>query len=202
MAHLRSSVTTAFALALSLAGAAQAHAKTDPPAYGTPPPSALIGPPVAPAPPPASWYGYQLMLADVASFGLGIAAYSPGTLVAGYLGAPIIIHAVHGRTELAGLSPLMRFFLPLLGVGIGAQFKDCNAYGDECELGGMLVGGSLGLLTALIVDWSLAWTKPEVAPSIGGTRPAVPAGPTEFGSLSAGFVPSANGGTFLLGGSF
>jgi hypothetical protein len=149
---------------------------------------------VAPAPAPelTSWYGYQILLADAATLGLGLAAESPELLLAGYLAGPIIIHAVHRRKGLAALSPMMRLFLPALGIGIGTQFKTCNANGDECEMGGLFYGGGIGVATALILDWGLGWEKSAPPPEP----------PRGFAVATAGVRPSGDGFTFVLGGTF
>jgi hypothetical protein len=151
---------------------------------------------VAPAPAPAqeltNWYGYQILLADAATIGLGLVAESPALLFAGYVVGPIVIHALHRRKGLAALSPMMRLFLPALGIGIGTQFKTCNANGDECAMGGLFYGGGIGVATALILDWSLGWEK--------SAPPSEP--PRGFAVATAGVRPTGDGFTFVLGGTF
>lgn len=223
---LRQVVVGAFALALSWAGGAQAYARANageasaatspsqpapPRARDTlvaPPASRLTSQSAAPAASTMRWYGYQIMLADAASLGLGLAVNRPEVLIAGYLLGPAILHATHRQGLQTVMSPVMRALLPALGIAIGTQFKTCNANGDECELGGFFVGGGIGLATAIILDWSLAWKKtaspaPPVSRSAldddGQTRPASPSGLT---FTTAGFALNPNGPGLVLGGRF
>jgi len=142
-----------------------------------------------------SWYGYQVLLTDGASIGLGLLTDSPPVLIAGYLLGPVIIHGVHRRPGLAVLSPMMRVLLPVLGVAIGTQFKSCNAYGDECAVGGMIVGGSIGVAAAMILDWSLGWEK---SPARTAPKPR----PAGFALSALSVAPREGGVNLVLGGRF
>ena len=152
-----------------------------------------------------SWYGYQLLLSDAAFVGLGLATDRAEVWLPGYLGAPILLHALHRRTDLAIVSPLMRLMLPLIGIAIGRQHRSCNANGDECEIGGAIVGGSVGAAVAVLLDWGLAWERRAV-PAIQkdplrpeDQRPEKAAG---ISVTTAGFVPRDDGVRLVLCGTF
>jgi hypothetical protein len=142
-----------------------------------------------------TWYGYQVLLTDGASIGLGLLTDSPAVLIAGYLLGPIVIHGVDRRAGLAVVSPLVGVFLPVLGVAIGSQFKSCNAYGDECAVGGSIVGGSIGVAAAMILDWSLGWEKTSVPPA---PKPRS----AGFALSALGVAPREGGLNLVLGGRF
>jgi hypothetical protein len=175
-----------------------AHASEGVPAATAPvaaAPSPLTRPTPAPAERRTSWYGYQIVLADAASIGLGLLLESPEVLIAGYLAGPVIIHGVHRRAGLAILSPVTRVVLPLIGVAIGTLHKTCNANYDECNLGGTIVGGGIGVLTAMILDWSLGWEKSAVPPPVKRTS-------TGLALTAFGLAPSPTGVNLVLGGTF
>jgi hypothetical protein len=162
----------------------------------------------APAVQARTWYGYQIMLADAASIGLGLAVNSPEVVIVGYLGAPLVLHGIHGRLGWAIASLMMRGILPILGIAIGTQFRNCNANGDECALGGAIVGGSIGTLTAMLLDWSLAWGKAASPSPVAGpgelkddqrARPGRSAG---LVLTTAGLAARSNGLSLVLGGTF
>jgi len=205
MPRVRLGWTTCFALLVCLTGRSPARA-SDGLAPG-PAPVTVQPVPVASAPNPlahptpepterlTSWYGYQIVLADAASIGLGLLTDNGGVLVASYILGPIILHGVHRRPGLAFLSPMLRVFLPLIGVAIGTQHKTCNANGDECLLGGIIVGGGIGVATAMILDWSLGWEKSAVPPPVEGK-------PAGVALTSAGVAPTGSGFNLMLGGRF
>lgn len=89
------------------------------------------------------------------------------------VGAPIV-HALHGRSDNAGWSLAVRIGAPLTaGILCGALFPDDkDSFLKFPVPAGMLVGGILGYLTAVIVD-SVVIAKDEPMPaartfSIGG----------------------------------
>jgi hypothetical protein len=180
MPRARLGVICSFALLLVLAPGRRAHASDGAAAAATQ---------------QTSWYGYQVVLTDGASIGLGLLTDSPTVLIAGYLLGPIIIHGVHRRPGLAVLSPMMRVLLPVLGVAIGSQFKSCNAYGDECAVGGTIVGGSIGVAAAMILDWSLGFEK-------SSTPPAPNPRPAGFALTALGVAPHEGGLNLVFGGRF
>jgi len=76
---------------------------------------------LAPQPTARRWYGYQVLLSDVASLTIGAIAVSEESVPAGIVsgvgwtfGAPII-HWAHGRTGAGFLSLALRILLPLVG---------------------------------------------------------------------------------------
>lgn len=197
-------------LACAFVGAAAAPARADGEAItgadgeagsavGLPAPTAPSGRP-GPTTRLTSWYGYQILLSDAAFIGLGFYTDKVEVWFPGYLGAPILIHALHRRVELAVLSPAARLILPLVGLAIGSQHTSCNAGGDECHQGGAFVGASVGALVAMLLDWGLAWNR-EVVPASEAAPPAAPAKPAGP-SVSGGFAPRRDGLSLVLGGTF
>lgn len=162
------------------------------------------------AAPPASevqaaatpWYGYQLLFSDLASVGM----IATGTEVGVGVGlislafAPSVVHGIHRRPLQAVLSPLSRVGLTVAGAAVGASLESCGPNTMFCGLGGAVVGGGLGLLTAAVLDWSVLsrdWgPETSVVPSSSRT-------PELLSQLSAGVAPLKNGGaTVVLGGRF
>jgi hypothetical protein len=204
-------MTATAALILSHAGPTQARTKSraviadvasvpyqppPPPVAEAPSRTPWICQASPPEPPSSHWYGYQIMLADAASIGLGFATERAEVLLAGYLVAPIITHAVHRRVELAVISPVARLMLPLLGMTIGSHFGGCNAGGDECGMGGMIYGTGIGVAAAVLLDWSLAWSRtPSPSPPPSTARSSGLA-------VTAGFAPTSKGASLVLGGQF
>jgi len=158
-----------------------------------------------PAPVPVKrWYGYQLMLADAAWIGLAVASGPRGSLFAfGYLAAPPTIHGLHRNGTMAAVSPLLRVLIPVLGAGIGVAAESCPAHdpNDEnwefCGLRGTLAGLGIGMLVAMVADYSLAWEKVAPAPA-----PLPPRSYSRVSLSSAGVAPIANGAAVVLGGRF
>lgn len=107
------------------------------------------------------WYGWQLMLSDVASLVLAFQTENGGVFVGGYLLGPMVIHAVnrsHGK--MLG-SPLLRAGLPVFGGLAGVGLSSCNNSSDEfCGLGEALGGMALGMLAAVVIDY--AWASRTV----------------------------------------
>jgi len=69
------------------------------------------------------------------------------------------------------------------------------------------VGGGIGIVVALILDWSLAWAAPAPPSTDAGSahaadREAKPGRPTGFTITTAGLAPSTNGFNLVLGGRF
>ncbi len=151
--------------------------------------------------PATRWYGYQLMLNDA----LAIAAICTRNSAAATVGVvtlllgPSVLHGVHRRPLQAVLSPILRVALPLFGGLIGAKLESCRPNEWFCGLRGALVGGGLGLLTALIIDWSVLSLSP-VAPEEARPESQRPA---RLGQVSAGVAPIPSGGaSVVLGGRF
>src|SRR4051812_31855654 len=167
-----------------------------------------------PLKPKTSWYGWQTLLSDAATIGLGALAYaaddakyassSPQNYelganvlfaagVATYaLGAPAV-HWAHGngRKGLASLG--LRVGLPLGGFLAGMLIGSATCGNDDNEfvscpvvLGALAFLG--GMVAAPVVDAAVIAREP-VAP---------PTGPR----FQAALVPSGSGGTFVLAGRF
>lgn len=215
----RTLLAVTLVLCFSSGGAARADVAARPGAerrplvpYQPPPPHPIYSPAQSAglhrAQPSRSWYGYQIMLADLASIGMGLASESAKVALTGYFVAPILTHAVHRRPVLAVASPIMRIMLPALGVGIGSALGGCDAYGEACGLSGAIYGGALGIASAMIVDWSWSWSSPD------STTPPPPADELEedgerslskssgLAIATAGFAPNRTGMSFVLGGQF
>jgi hypothetical protein len=100
------------------------------------------------------WYGWQIIAVDAASMVLAQQGGGIGIL----LGSPAV-HAANGESKNALKALGLRTGLPLLGfvVGMAVFEDDCNDtyYEDDCGmtalLGGLL-GASLGMVTAIVVD--------------------------------------------------
>jgi hypothetical protein len=180
---------------------------------GEPAPRSLQAPALAPpfvqgaSPPPAAtkWYGYQIMLSDVASVAFLWGGGQWGA-VALYASVPAVIHVANGRYGLAVASPLLRVVLPLAGALVGAGMASCGQQDEFCGLGGAVAGLAVGAAVAMIVDWSLAWAPVSVAPS--SPSQSVPeqharsARSPRITLTSAGVVPTNDGARLVLGGRF
>ena len=114
------------------------------------------------------WYGWQTLISDGTSLllvpllGTRIASGETVAYVAvgGYLlGAPVV-HLAHGRPGMAAASLGLRVVMPLAGALVGAGLERCR--GDLCGLGGALVGGALGVISATVID-AAALTHETVA---------------------------------------
>jgi hypothetical protein len=130
---------------------------------------------------PGAWYGWKIMLVDLASAGLivggSFAAQDGGAAVAipvaggaGYLLGGPLVHALQGEHERVPRSILLRVLVPLgagaLGAGLGALAAG-NSTGDICTsaracgaIFGGFVGVSAGMLGAMAADWWTARSRP------------------------------------------
>lgn len=153
-----------------------------------------------------SWYGYQLMATDAASIGLLFAG--PAAPLGGitFFGAPPAIHGLHGNARMAIASPAMRIGLPLVGMVLGSSAERCERNPDSdfdmCGLGGAMVGGGIGLLAAMVVDYALAWQVTAAAPVAASAPPAAPRGAGGLRVSSAGLAPLNGGAALMVGGQF
>jgi hypothetical protein len=197
--------------ACAIAGAARAQTAGDivpyqppvvplPGAYALPP---MMLPP--PSPPPVKrWYGYQIMLTDLGSILLLTnSGQYLGTI--SYLAVPAVIHGLHHNRSMAIASPLLRLGLPLAGMLIGVSAENCphntsSDDGESCGLGGAILGLGIGLLTAMILDYSLA--SYEDVPTYGAVPPTARRPLSGVTLAGAGVAPTANGATLVLGGAF
>ena len=108
------------------------------------------------------WYGWQTLATDGASLLLMVAAASasdaPGAeemawlSLGGYLGGGPIVHLAHGEPVRALGSLALRGGLPILTGVVGSQLENCTPSSDFCGLGGAVLGGMAGLVTAMVID--------------------------------------------------
>ena len=110
---------------------------------------AVARPPQAEAPVTEErWYGWQLIVVDLATFGTG---------------GPVV-HAAHGNWGTFAGSVGLRMGLTVAGGFSGLALANCDHdSGEYCGLGAMVIGGGLGWLTAVIIDDAfLAYDTVEV----------------------------------------
>ncbi|MBI5536709.1 MAG: hypothetical protein HY898_28575 [Deltaproteobacteria bacterium] len=168
------------------------------PALGAPSAPAAAAPTPAPArspvyldslPPPkrlqepgSHWYGWEIILSDVASLSvLGIGAASGddagasmGISILGYVFVPPTLHLAHNNYGRAGLSLLTRIGFPVVGALIGYEDENCSSSSDRsCGSDGAVIGGIVGLGTAMILDAALLardYAPKDQAPSSASMR--------------------------------
>jgi hypothetical protein len=142
------------------------------------------------------WYGYQIMAADLTSVGLALFGSQTAFGEVGLVAAPSVIHGLHKRTRLAIASPILRVSLPLVGYFIATSSTSCTIMPgeSECRHDPGLLGAGIGLVTAMILDWSLSWETVEASIEHGP--------PPRISLTSAGVAPTASGATVVLGGRF
>ena len=166
MSH-RSLLIPAFSALISLALPASAQAQQPVFHAADSRPVAAAAQSAAPAPATRSvshWYGWQTLATDGASVVVALlgVAVSDGserlgqgmgyTALLGYaLGGPVV-HAVHGNPGRAIGSLALRGGLPLAAGYAGSALEDCPDDADFCGLGGALLGGTLGVLGAILID--------------------------------------------------
>jgi hypothetical protein len=152
------------ALIMVAAVTSRADAQPAPAPQMEPPPAAAIplAPPsmVAPrdpatSPPAASsqWYGWQILISDAAVF--SFAGLTRNSSVAyGWVGGGAIVHLGHGNVGRGLASAALRTGLPLIGLYLGAaSARGCQ--GDWCDLGEVVAGGAIGMLSAELIDVAL-----------------------------------------------
>lgn len=143
-------------------------------------------------------YGWQLLLGDLAWIAASVATEEEVVSVGMYLGVAPAIHLAHGNPGRAMGSVALRASLPFAGAMIGLQMDSANC-DDEyfCGLGGLLLGGLLGVMSASAIDAGLLAKKSR--------RVERPRGVLQLGGISAnpGLAPTANRGLSLgLSGTF
>jgi hypothetical protein len=114
-----------------------------------------------------SWYGWQILISGGASFlvlGLAVEAPEIGYVsLAGYLLGGPIIHTLHGSglkgLQSLGINLLVPALSALAGFGIGAAREE-----GFVALGSTLIGASVGVLGALLVDSFVLAYEPVTAP--------------------------------------
>jgi hypothetical protein len=129
-------------------------------------PAAVAAPRQPPALEPpreySRWYGWQTLLSDGAALSLLFAVGATlqndnagrliGASLAMYMVGGPVIHATRGNWGRAAGSLGLRAGAPLLGGALGDSLQDCSGEDELCGLTGALIGGTLGALTAMIVD--------------------------------------------------
>lgn len=160
------------------------------------------------------WYGGQIIVADVLSYGVFLAGVGQGSAAPAVLGAssflvtPAVIHGVHHHGGRSALSVLMRLGLPVVGALVGYGLADCppSRYVDDedpfCGWGQGLIGLGLGMVAASIVDASIAWDTVTPAPAMPPAPPTSVSRHDSISFTSAGIVPTANGPRLMIGGRF
>ena len=122
---------------------------------------------VSDAPTEEHWYGWQTLATDGASFVLLIAAGATAasgaeaggalgglSLTTYLLGGPIV-HFAHENVGRGFGSLALRGGLPIVFGAVGVQLEDCSDGDWFCGLSGAVLGGLLGIVTAITVDASL-----------------------------------------------
>jgi hypothetical protein len=124
-------------------------------------PPGTAQPEAAPKAPRTTWYGWQILLADIASLATATQVPAYGLV----LGGPAI-HALHGQRKKAWQSFGLRLGLPFAGalVGLAAVEESCDRSGcggGMQALAGMALGAAAGWVTAAIVDITYLARKPS-----------------------------------------
>jgi hypothetical protein len=123
---------------------------------------------------PRKWYGWQIVLADLATAAC-IAGLQEGICLVPYIAAGPAIHLAHGHTGRFGASLGMRFGLPGLGGTIGFLLANCPDRSragdwDFCGLGNVAIGTLVGMGIAAGIDAAIAFTRvdPNTSPEPRG----------------------------------
>jgi hypothetical protein len=114
------------------------------------------------------YYGWQILLADLAVIGCGISTYQDWCL-AGYFVAGPVVHGFHGSPGRAGLSLALRITLPILGGLVGNASATCPSEDDSgewfCGLEETLIGVLTGAGAAAVVDYATAFSDSAPEPA-------------------------------------
>ncbi len=150
------------------------------------PTTAPLPAPVPQTTPRRSWYGWQIILADLATVGCLAATGSEGCLAGYALGAPVI-HGANGNLGRAGLSLALRVVLPVVGAGIGAAAANCSeplprmttmldggtiTTWSLCGLSEIGLGLMVGAAAAIVVDGFVAFLQAPAAVDPETAKPA------------------------------
>ena len=171
-------------LFIALAGTTAGHAEPVPDTLRLPPTeeaSAARAPSVE-----RRWYGWQIMLTDVAAIGLlatslmaredGSAGHLSESLEGAGMGAWLLggptIHLAHGDAIQSIGSLALRGLLPIAGAIVGSSIGEAGAEG---ELLAGLQEGIYGLLagaaTAAVLDWTLLSYETVARPASEASQP-------------------------------
>ncbi len=145
-------------------------------------------------------YGMELLAADILSLltlHVGAEAESESLLTLGTLGlllAAPAVHLAHNNGASALKSAGLRVTLPLAGMLIGYAVgpKGFNPNCIDCVGGssstgsfpGMLIGGGIGIVTTLVIDYAAFGKKTKKAPA--SWQPTIGASSTSFSVGAAG----------------
>jgi len=140
------------------------------------------------------WYGEWILASDALTLGLFFGsvggahtAASAGLIT--YVVGPQVVHGVHGNGSGIALSVLTRVGLPVVLGGIAGGLGGANCTDpdpeieDRCRqrnLPRLLIGGGLGMLTAMVLDMAVYARRPAppqprgltLVPRIGWSREA------------------------------
>jgi hypothetical protein len=173
--------------------------------------------PLPSSPPPivryeSHWYGWQTLLADAGSIGLGFASKEVAVGALAYGLVPPIIHWSHGNVGRGFASLGIRLGGPVVGALVGLVIGTAIASNDHTqgfaaigaqlddELGGLVVGAGVGYLSAVVVDAAaLSWDHDPVAEP---SDQAPAAKPSTFTFTPRVSVLPKGGAQMGLGGSF
>ncbi|HUH01382.1 MAG TPA: hypothetical protein VML75_05260 [Kofleriaceae bacterium] len=143
-------------------------------------------------------YGWQILLADLAAIAAGAATDEGEITLAVYLGGGPVIHLAHGNVGSAMGSLALRAGLPLAGALLGIAIEEPSCEGEFlCGFGGMIIGGTLGVLAASAIDIGVLAKKSR--------RVERPRGLIQVGSINANpsLAPTLDRGMSLgLSGTF
>jgi hypothetical protein len=146
------------------------------------------------------WYGWQSLSADGAALILLIAAsaasdqrnklpdiFAYGSVGMYLLGGPST-HLMHDSPGRALGSLAMRAGLPFAFGGIGSQLEDCSGEQDYdlCGIAGALLGGVLGVATAITVDAAVLSYEDVPVTSEGVQNVGVSIGPDHAALVASG----------------
>ncbi len=139
-----------------------------------------------------SWYGWQTLIVDATVLGVGTLQIATDkwsgigyTFAAYALGSPIV-HAAHGRWEIAGASLGLHLLTPLVFLGLTVAPGEGNSVGSP---GYRATMGALGFIIPPVVDTAFfGWERTD--------RPAPPASPTILG-FSGTVKPGSIGATVV-----
>jgi hypothetical protein len=160
------------------------------------PPVAQTGEPL----PPTETYSAQIVAADLGAL-LGFLVIGSSTdqsklLLLPPLAAPVV-HGIHGHFGRAAISFALNLSLPTAGalVGFAVDSQHCGAEDWFCGLGGLVVGGFVGIASAIVIDAAVLARLPDEESPRGRTASAHDVRPL--------FALNRDGGLSLgLGGRF
>jgi hypothetical protein len=134
----------------------------------------------------SEWYGWQILVADGATFSLA-GATGQGDIAFGWIGTGAAVHVAHGHNGRAVASLGLRVALPVLGLYLGAASAQGCTGEDLCGLGPALIGGMIGMGIAEVTDLAMSTDEHEVAP-LGSSRSWTPVASIRHQSATLGIA--------------